>query len=304
MSDFTSEFFNALIFIVLAGPVFVGVILAERYVLIRQGKADAYHLPESIANIGTGLLYKTGDALFLIVVGSAVYIAISSVGINWSSGSGVVDFLILFVMVDFTFYWVHRFMHKVRYGWAGHWVHHSSERYNFSTALRQTPVVSFNGIMLVSLFPPALLGFSPEHAVIALELNLFIQFFVHTETINRLPRWFEFIFNTPSHHRVHHGSNPKQIDTNFGGVFIIWDRLFGSFVDENDAGEIRYGVTNRPAETLNPVKLVFIEFVSMCQDVARYRDLRIIWKHPDWVNERYPHSGQTCEDQVHGHPNG
>ncbi len=304
MGDFTSEFFSALIFIVLAGPVFVGVILAERYVLIRQGKADAYHLPESIANIGTGLLYKTGDALFLIVVGSAVYIAISSVGINWSSGSGVVDFLILFVMVDFTFYWVHRFMHKVRYGWAGHWVHHSSERYNFSTALRQTPVVSFNGIMLVSLFPPALLGFSLEHAVIALELNLFIQFFVHTETINRLPRWFEFVFNTPSHHRVHHGSNPKQIDTNFGGVFIIWDRLFGSFVDENDAGEIRYGVTNRPAETLNPVKLVFIEFVSMCQDVARYRDLRIIWKHPDWVNKRYPHASQTGEDQVHGHPNG
>ena len=146
--------------------------------------------------------------------------------------------------------------------------------------------------MLVSLFPPALLGFSLEHAVIALELNLFIQFFVHTETINRLPRWFEFIFNTPSHHRVHHGSNPKQIDTNFGGVFIIWDRLFGSFVDESDAGEIRYGVTNRPAETLNPVKLVFIEFISMYQDVIRYRDLRIIWKHPDWVNERYPHSGQ------------
>jgi len=282
-----NEFMGALLFIALAGPVFFLVMYTERAILIKQGRKNAYDLRESLANIGTGLLYKTGDALFLIVVGSAVYLAVQSIGFAWTSGDSVLDFVLLFVLVDFTFYWVHRFMHKVRYGWAGHWVHHSSERYNFSTALRQTPVVSFNGIMLLAVMPPAIIGFSLEHAVIALELNLFIQFFVHTETVKRLPRWFEFVFNTPSHHRVHHGSNPKQIDTNFGGVLIIWDRLFGTFVDEADAGEIRYGVSNRPAITLNPVRLVFTEFLSMCRDVKQHRDLRIIWKHPDWVNEHY-----------------
>jgi len=282
-----NEFMGALIFIALAGPVFFLVMAAERAWLIRQGKPDAYDLKESLANIGTGLLYKIGDAAFLIVVGSAVYIGVQSLGLQWTSGSALLDFLLLFVLVDFTFYWVHRFMHKVRYGWAGHWVHHSSERYNFSTALRQTPVVSFNGIMLLALLPPAVFGFDLKYAVIALEINLFIQFFVHTEAVRRLPRWFEFLFNTPSHHRVHHGSNPKQIDTNFGGVFIIWDRVFGTFVDEEDAGQIRYGVDNRPAVTLNPVRLVFTEFSSMCRDVIRYRDLRIIWKHPSWVEETY-----------------
>ncbi|MEK9766622.1 MAG: sterol desaturase family protein, partial [Thalassolituus sp.] len=84
---------------------------------------------------------------------------------------------------------------------------------------------------------------------------------------------------------------PKQIDTNFGGVLIIWDRIFGTFIDEEDAGEIRYGVTNRPAVTLNPVRLIFTEFVSMCRDVVRYRDPRILWKHPDWVNEQYSKTG-------------
>lgn len=282
-----NEFTGALLFIALAGPVFFLVMAAERAWLIRHGRPDAYDLKESLANVGTGLLYKVGDAAFLIVVGSAVYLGVKSLGLHWSSGSSVVDFALLFVLVDFTFYWVHRFMHKVRYGWAGHWVHHSSERYNFSTALRQTPVVSFNGIMLLAILPPAIIGFDLKHAVVALEINLFIQFFVHTEAVRRLPRWFEFVFNTPSHHRVHHGSNPKQIDTNFGGVLIIWDRLFGTFVDEADAGEIRYGVDHRPAATLNPVRLVFTEFVSMCRDVIRHKDVRILWKHPAWVEEHY-----------------
>ena len=141
--------------------------------------------------------------------------------------------------------------------------------------------------MLVALLPPALVGFPLEYAVVALELNLFFQFFIHTEAIRRMPAWFEWLFNTPSHHRVHHGSNPAQIDTNFAGVFMLWDRLFGTFVDERDAGEIRYGVDHRPATTLNPLRLVFAEFFSLLRDVVRYRDVRIIWKHPSWVEQHY-----------------
>ena len=281
------DFLHALLFIVLAGPVFFAVMFAERAWLIRQGKTDAYDLKESAANIGTGLIYKVLDALSIIFVGSVVYLTVRNYGFQWQSQSPLLDFILLMVLVDFNFYWVHRFMHKVRYGWAGHWVHHSSERFNFSTALRQTPVVSFNGIMLVAMLPAAVIGFSLEQAVIALELNLFFQFFVHTEVVRKLPRWFEFVFNTPSHHRVHHGSNPKQIDTNFAGVLIIWDRIFGTFVDEKDAGEIRYGVDFRPATSLNPFRLVLAEFVSMWRDILHYRDIRILWKHPSWVEEHY-----------------
>ncbi len=281
------DFLHALLFIVLAGPVFFAVMFAERAWLIRQGKTDAYNLKESAANIGTGLIYKVLDALSIIFIGSMIYLAVHSYGFQWQSSSPLLNFILLMVLVDFNFYWVHRFMHKVRYGWAGHWVHHSSERFNFSTALRQTPVVSFNGMMLVAMLPAAVIGLSLEQAVIALELNLFFQFFVHTEVVRKLPRWFEFVFNTPSHHRVHHGSNPKQIDTNFAGVLIIWDRLFGTFVDEKDAGEIRYGVDFRPANSLNPFRLVIAEFVSMWRDILHYRDIRILWKHPSWVEEHY-----------------
>jgi len=289
MDDLT----HALIFIALAGPVFFAVMFAERAWLIHHGRPQAYQLNESLANIGTGLIYKLVDAVLLIFVASAIYLVVQQQGLQWQSDWPWLNFLLLMVLVDFSFYWVHRFMHKVRYGWTGHWVHHSSERFNFSTALRQTPVVSFNGIITVAMLPAALVGFELKHAVIALELNLFFQFFVHTETVRRMPRWFEWVFNTPGHHRVHHGSNPKQIDTNFAGVLIIWDRLFGTFVDEKDAGEIKYGVDFRPATTLNPFKLVVAEFISMWRDVWHYRDLRIVWKHPSWVEEYYGREQST-----------
>ena len=278
---------HALLFIALAGPVFFALMYFERAWLIRNGRSDAYDLNESFANICTGLIYKVVDTLLVVFVASFIYMAVWGIGLQWRSGNALVDFLLLMVLVDFSFYWVHRFMHKVRYGWTGHWVHHSSERFNFSTALRQTPVVSFNGITIFSMLPAALIGFDPIHAVVALELNLFYQFFVHTEVVRRMPKWFEAVFNTPSHHRVHHGSNPKQIDKNFAGMLIIWDRLFGTFIDEEQAGEIKYGVDFRPAKTLNPFKLVMAEFISMWRDVVHYRDVRILWKHPSWVEEHY-----------------
>lgn len=108
-------------------------------------------------------------------------------------------------------------------------------------------------------------------------------FYIHTEVVGRLPRWFEAVFNTPSHHRVHHGSNPGQLDTNFGGVFIIWDRLFGTFVDERDAGTIAYGIAQRQPRTLNPLRLNLDEWFAMWRDVWQRKDLRVLWKPPDWV---------------------
>lgn len=181
-------------------------------------------------------------------------------------------------------------MHRVRYGWTAHAVHHSSERYNLSTALRQSPMFDLSGLILMGVLPMALIGFDKNATVLSLEINLFYQFFIHTEVVRRMPTWYEFVFNTPSHHRVHHGRNPKQIDTNFGGTLIIWDRLFGTFVAEEEAGKIRYGVTMRQPRSLNPLHLVFGECLSMWRDVWQHKDLRILWKHPDWVAEQYPAS--------------
>lgn len=143
--------------------------------------------------------------------------------------------------------------------------------------------MTISGLALLWWLPLALIGFDKMSVVVAIELNLFYQFFIHTEVVGRLPRWFEAVFNTPSHHRVHHGSNPGQLDTNFGGIFIIWDRLFGTFVDKRDAGTIAYGIAQRQPRTLNPLRLNLDEWFAMWRDVWQRKDLRVLWKHPDWV---------------------
>ncbi len=290
------DILHAFAFLGLAGSVFVMLILMERHALVRQGRPEAYQAKESLANIATGFLYKSIDGVVIAFVVSVFYDWVQARGLRWQAPSGIAGFLLLFVLTDLVFYWAHRFMHRVRYGWTAHAVHHSSERYNLSTALRQTPMFDLTGLILVGTLPMALIGFDRMHAIVALEVNLFYQFFIHTEVVRKLPAWFEFVFNTPSHHRVHHGRNPKQIDTNFGGTLIIWDRLFGTFVPEEEAGEIRYGVTNRAPRSLNPFHLVFGEYLSMWRDAWRLRDPRVLWKHPDWVEERdgqRPGLGQT-----------
>lgn len=283
-----NDILHAALFLMLAGSIFVALILMERHHLVRHGQAQAYNTREAVANISTGLMYKSVDGLFIAVVVTRFYDWVRAHGLQWQTPSGWMGFVLLFILTDLVFYWAHRFMHRVRYGWTAHAVHHSSQRYNLSTALRQTPMFDLSGLILLGVLPMALIGFDKNAAVLALEINLFYQFFIHTEVVRKLPAWFEFVFNTPSHHRVHHGRNPAQIDTNFGGTLIIWDRLFGTFVAEEAAGEIRYGVTMRQPRSLNPLHLVFGECLSMWRDMWLHKDLRIVWKHPDWVGERYP----------------
>jgi sterol desaturase/sphingolipid hydroxylase (fatty acid hydroxylase superfamily) len=194
---------------------------------------------------------------------------------------------VLFFVTDFLFYILHVVLHKMRYAWCSHITHHSSTRFNLSTALRQNFLFDLSGVAILWCLPLALIGFDKMSAVLAIEMNLFYQFFIHTEVVDRLPAWCEAVFNTPSHHRVHHGSKPDQMETNFGGVLIIWDRFFGTFTDERDAGTISYGITHRQPRTLNPLRLNLDEWFCMWRDVWRYRDLRILWKHPDWVEETY-----------------
>ncbi|MDX1554256.1 MAG: sterol desaturase family protein, partial [Marinobacter sp.] len=212
-----------LIFVV-ATPVFIAVTLWE-YLRIRHDPTRM-DVPEAIRNFGLGAGYQVTELLFAGLIAFPVYAflyhhRILDLELNWVTG------FLTFLGVDFCFYWMHRSSHRIRWFWAAHVVHHSSERMNFSTAMRQNATNIFNGMWAFYL-PLAVIGFNPVWIGIAYALSLVYQFFIHTTLIGQLPRWVELVFNTPSHHRVHHGRNPGYIDRNYGGTLIIWDRLFGT----------------------------------------------------------------------------
>ncbi len=164
----------------------------------------------------------------------------------------------LILAEDFCYYWFHRFGHRVRMGWAAHVNHHSSTYFNYSTALRQSWTGPFFKVWF--FLPLVLVGFHPLMVVTANALNLLYQFWVHTEMVGRMPRWFEAVMNTPSHHRVHHGANIQYVDRNYGGIFIIWDRLFGTFEPEGE--KVVYGL-RKEFTSRNPVWIAFHEWVSL-----------------------------------------
>ena len=189
--------------------------------------------------------------------------------------------VLLFLADDLAFYWYHRTHHEVRVCWASHVVHHSSEHYNLSTALRQ-PWVPFTALPF--WMPLALAGFEPWQILLAQSWSLIFQFGLHTERIGRLPRPVEAVFNTPSHHRVNHGSNAEYLDRDHGGILIVWDRLFRSFVPESE--RVRYGLTKN-IETFNPVKVAFGEYGALIRDVRAARGwrtrLQIALRGPAWL---------------------
>jgi sterol desaturase/sphingolipid hydroxylase (fatty acid hydroxylase superfamily) len=199
--------------------------------------------------------------------------------------------VLLFFADDLAYYWFHRAHHEVRFFWASHVVHHSSQHYNLSTALRQTwtPMTG-----LPFWLPLAAAGFKPWMILLAQSWSLLYQFWIHTEKLRRLPRWFEAVFNTPSHHRVHHGSNPQYLDRNHAGILIVWDKLFGTF--EPEAERVRYGLTKN-IESHHPVHVAFHEFRALWGDVRRAPTWRVRvahllrgpgWQHP--ADEASPHA--------------
>lgn len=277
---------RAMIFVLAAGVLFLVIMAAEAIYRHRKQGHSGYYPRETLANIGAGFSYKLVDGIAIALFITAFAEYLNSIGLQWRPESRLLEFAMIFILADLLFYVLHVVAHKVRWFWAVHATHHSSDHFNFSTALRQNFLGAVQGSWAFQWVPLALLGFDPDLILLTIELNLFYQFFIHTETVGRLPG-FEKIFNTPSHHRVHHGSNPEQIDTNFAGVFIIWDKLFGTFVDERDAGEICYGVARMPSNNTNPLHIQLFEFVAMFKDLWHYKDLRVLYKHPDWVDEHY-----------------
>lgn len=276
-----NDVIHAMMFILGFGALFIAVIAAEAWYLHRKGKSQAYSFKETLTNMTMGFNYKVVDGIAVAVFIRYFYDWVYQFGFQYEPVHGLLSVLLIFLISDLAFWFFHFLMHKVRWFWAVHVTHHSSERMNYSTALRQNFTLLLNGGWLFWWVPIALVGFDKNWATIAIELNLAYQFFLHTETKSPLNK-LGLIFNTPSHHRVHHGCRPEQIDTNFGGVLIIWDRLFGTFVPETKAGEIHYGLTTKQPHSLNPFYLQLHEWVDLFKDFWRTKDARVFIKGPTW----------------------
>lgn len=197
------------------------------------------------------------------------------------------SFILILFLDDFTYYWNHRIAHKCRLFWASHIVHHSSEHYNLSTALRQTWSGGFYTFIFWLWLP--LLGFHPGLIMLQMSISLIYQFWIHTEAIDKLPKWFEALMNTPSHHRVHHGSNPIYLDRNHAGIFIIWDKLFKTFQAELKEEKVVYGLVVN-INTYNPVKIAFMEWLHLFKDVftgkkSAISRIKYLFKPPGWKHD-------------------
>ena len=271
--------------ILYAIPFFVLAMLLELYVATKQG-LKTYTGKDAFSSIAMGLGNVFIGFISKIIVLTALYYVYENfrmftIPITWWS------FVLLFFADDFSYYWFHRISHENRFLWASHVVHHSSQHYNLSTALRQTWTGSFFSFVFWLWLP--LVGFHPAMIVFMMAISLLYQFWIHTETIDRMPRWFEAVFNTPSHHRVHHGSNPLYLDKNHAGILIIWDKLFGTFQPEIKEEKVRYGlVTN--INTYNPIKIAFLEWVAMFKDAFSGKKsikdrINYFLKPPGWKHD-------------------
>jgi sterol desaturase/sphingolipid hydroxylase (fatty acid hydroxylase superfamily) len=266
-------------------PFYAAAMLWEARATTRRVAAGkpivGYEKRDTRASLGTGLV-------------SVLTVGLQALGVERlaaalydrrvvSLGDGALRWFIGMLAWDFAYYWLHRWEHGVRLFWATHVSHHSSEHYNLSTALRQ-PWTPFLGLVV---FPPlALLGLEPWVIMTCGGFNLIYQFWIHTETVDRLPRALEFVFNTPSHHRVHHGSNPQYLDRNHGGILIVWDRLFGTF--EPEVEPVRYGLVKN-VQSFNLWTIFAHEFVAIAKDAWRAPrlgdKLRYVFGDPGWKPE-------------------
>jgi sterol desaturase/sphingolipid hydroxylase (fatty acid hydroxylase superfamily) len=193
--------------------------------------------------------------------------------------------VLAFFADDLSYYLFHRTSHHVRFFWASHVVHHSSQHYNLAAALRQTWTGNFTGSFIFWLWMP-FVGFHPLVVMLMQQISLIYQFWIHTEAIIKLPKPFEFIFNTPSHHRVHHSSDLKYLDKNHGGILIIWDRFFSSFEPEQEKPV--YGLSKN-VDTFNPVKIAFHEWRNLSRDIAKGRTVinaaKYLINPPGWSHD-------------------
>jgi sterol desaturase/sphingolipid hydroxylase (fatty acid hydroxylase superfamily) len=265
-------------------PAFVALVLAE--MLVAWAKDRRRYCPRDTL---TSLALGTGSTVAGVLSATAVFalamwvwqFRIFDIGYQWYW------FVIAFVVDDLAYYVFHRSAHRVRWFWASHVIHHSSQHYNLSTALRQT-WTGFVSIGFIFRLPLFLIGFPPPMVFFVAGLNLIYQFWIHTEVIGRMPRWFESVMNTPSHHRVHHATNARYLDRNYAGVFIVWDRMFGTFEAERDEDPPRYGIV-RDLGSFNILWAAFHEWIGIAKDVWNAPTFTAMWhymvKPPGWSHD-------------------
>ncbi|MFD6313301.1 sterol desaturase family protein [Streptomyces nigra] len=256
--------------VVYAIPAFVLLVAVEAlsYRFLPDDDERGYEVRDTATSMSMGAGSQVIALPWKAVV-IVAYAALYSVAPWQLSPGSVWTWVLLFFAEDLAYYAFHRAHHRVRLLWASHVVHHSSVRFNLSTALRQswTPMSG-----LPFWMPLALLGVPPWMILLQQSISLIYQFFLHTERVDRLWRPIEFVFNTPSHHRVHHGSNNVYLDRNYGGILIIWDRLFGTFQPEGE--RVVYGLTKN-IDTYNPLRVAFHEYTATWHDIrtaTRWRD--------------------------------
>jgi sterol desaturase/sphingolipid hydroxylase (fatty acid hydroxylase superfamily) len=262
-------------------PVMVLIAIAEAFYIARVRKGT-YHWRESAASLGIALGQR---ALGLLLAGTSASVLVLfwqyrawTVPLNTAWGIAL-----LFVGLEFFYYWHHRASHESRWFWANHSVHHSPQHFNLSAAYRLgwTGVISGH---ILFYAPLALLGFHPAAIGLALAVNLTYQFWLHTELVGSLG-WFDKVFNSPSNHRVHHATNADYLDCNYGGVTMVFDRLFGTYVPERKTNPPRYGLIKQ-VNSYNPFVIALHEWIAIGKDLAGARSLReaagYLFARPGW----------------------
>ena len=261
-------------------------------------RRELYHVKDTFASLTMG----TGNVVVNLFAKAMVFgiftivhkFAIFHIGFQWWA------WVLLFFADDFSYYWFHRTSHESRLFWASHVVHHSSQHYNLSTALRQTWTGSFYGFIFWLWLP--LIGFQPVMILTMQDISLIYQFWIHTEVLRTLGP-LEAFFNTPSHHRVHHATNMRYLDRNHAGTLIIWDRMFGSFEPEDMADKPAYGLTKN-INSYNPLRIAFHEWAAIWRDVRRAPTLKTkikyIFAPPGWSHDGSTLTAGQMRDQRQG----
>lgn len=287
------------IFITYAVPVFFLMIGIEFIFGVIKG-TNNYRLNDSIAAISLGLISRLPPLLNLGIQGVVWTYVATNLNMSLMPKDSWVTWVIAFLFYDLCYYWMHRMSHEVKVLWASHVVHHQGEEFNLSTALRQTS----SGWLWKWIFyiPMFMVGIPGEVFFTVAAINLLYQFWVHTEHIKTLGA-LELIFITPSNHRIHHAQNPEYIDANYGGVFIIWDRIFGTYIPEKDDLKPIYG-TVKPLRSWNPIWSNLEIYHQMIRDTIHTKTLKNkikVWFsstrwRPDDVYEKFPHVTNDLED--------
>ncbi len=285
-------------FLTPAIPAFVILMLVEAFLLRNDEDGDilGYTRKDTVASLSMGVGSLIVPRVILTLVGLGGYHLIWREFRLFDLGTGAFAWLVAMVGKDFFYYWFHRFSHEWRVLWAAHVVHHSSEFYNLSTALRQTwtPMSGW-----VFYLPLIVLGVNPNMLAMASALNLLYQFGIHTEAVDKFPAPIEAVFNTPSHHRAHHAVQTQYLDTNYGGILIVWDRMFRTF--EAEVERPVYGLT-KPLRSFNPLVIATHEYVSIARDMRtddNWRDrARRLVHGPGWSPQDAPQEAMASSSMA------